>query len=395
MARSRQRFRTAIIDDTLPPNFTLLQVLPALDGGGVEQAALDLARCAADAGARSLIACRGGALEDRLPKIGAELVRLPLAAKDPLSIAANGVRLARLIRRQRVSLVHVRSRAPAFSALIAARITGAPLAATYHGAYRAGWFGKRWVNRIMTAGDIVFANSEFIAGHIAAEHPRAAAKIVLAREGVDLKRFDVAAVGAGRVEALGRSWGAEARKTVLIAARLSPTKGQQLALAALARMTATQRPLLVLAGMAADARHRARLETLAGELDVADQVRFVGALTDMPAAYLAADIIAAPSTVPESFGRAVVEAAAMGRPAIASDLGALAETIVDGETGWLVRSCEAQAWAGALEAALAAPATSLAAMGKAARDRARRLYPLEGLCAATFAAYRRLVDRRG
>ena len=182
----------------LPAGFTLLQIAPRLEGGGVEGATLDMAAAVARTGARSLVASRGGALEGALAEAGGRLERLPVHARDPARLVANAARLAALIRRERVSLVHVRSRAPAFSAWLATRMAKVPLVTTYHGVYSARSDLKRWYNAIMTRGDVVIANSQFTRRHILSEHDTAPGRIVVIPEGIDTERFDPARVSPPR-----------------------------------------------------------------------------------------------------------------------------------------------------------------------------------------------------
>src|SRR5579864_1889888 len=172
----------------LPPDFTLLQVIPELDTGGAEQTTLDVARAVVRAGGRAIVASRGGRMAAELESRGGELVPLPVHSKNPLTILANRARLSALIRRERVSLVHVRSRAPAFSAFAAARAAGVPCLATYHGLYSSGNPLKRWYNSVMTRGALTIANSDFTARHIVAEHGLDAADVVAIPRGVDLAR---------------------------------------------------------------------------------------------------------------------------------------------------------------------------------------------------------------
>ena len=150
----------------------------------------------------------------------------------------------------------------------------------------------------------------------------------------------------------------------------------------------------MLAGNESQPGQRTAIEAAVQRAGLGERVRVTGPCADMPAAYLAADLVIAPSIVPESFGRSVVEAAAMGRPAVAADLGAFRDTIVEGETGWLAAAGDADAWAVALETALATPPGKRARMGKAARDRAVRLYSLAAMCEATFALYREVLEGR-
>jgi glycosyltransferase involved in cell wall biosynthesis len=196
-----------VLSVALPPDFTLLQVVPELETGGAELSALEVARAVVQAGGRALVASRGGRMAAQLAADGGELAPMPLDTKNPLRIAGNARRLARLIRKERVSLVHARSRAPAFSALWAARATGTPFVATYHGIYKARSGLKRWYNAVMTRGDLVIANSDFTRRHVLAEHGLAPEKVVAIPRGVDLARFDPQAVAPERITALRESWG--------------------------------------------------------------------------------------------------------------------------------------------------------------------------------------------
>jgi glycosyltransferase involved in cell wall biosynthesis len=374
-----------------------LQVTPRLDAGGVEQATVDMAAAVSRAGRRSLVASRGGRLEGALARSGASLIRLPVDSKNPLVMAACAARLARLIAGEKVSLVHVRSRAPAFGALLAARTAGVPMIATYHGVYSAGSGLKRWYNAAMTRGDLTIANSAFTRAHVMAQHALAPEKVVLIPEGIDTAVFDPAAVSAERVDAVRAAWGlggARRRTVILLAARLTPWKGQRLAVEAVGRLAERGEVVLILAGAGEDSDYAASIEAAAAVAGISDAVRLVGACHDMPAAYLAADLVIAPSTKAESFGRGVVEAGAMGRPVLASRLGGPAETVVHGQTGWLVAPGDPDAWTAAIETALSTDAARRAAMGDAARARAQRLYSLCAMCEATLEVYRRVLDAR-
>lgn len=381
----------------LPPDFTLLQVVPRLETGGAEQTTLDVAAAVRAAGGRALVATMGGRMETTLLASGAELERMTVHSKNPLVILGNALRLARLIRRRKVSLVHVRSRAPAFSAVMAARMARVPVIATYHGVYNARSGLKRWYNGIMTSGEVVIANSEFTRLHVIAQHQVDPDKVVAIPRGVDIARFDPAAVSEERKAALAAGWGLEPsdrRVRILLAGRLTRWKGQVLAIEAAARLKARGVTdfLLILAG---DAQGRsgylAELEAAIGDSGLGDNVRIVGHCADMPAAYALSDLAIAPSLDPEAFGRTAVEPQAMGVPVIAADHGATRETVVPGETGWLVKPGDAAAWAGAFEAAIALGSEGRARMGAAAAERARRLYSVETMCATTLTVYARVL----
>ncbi|MDQ2859586.1 MAG: glycosyltransferase [Pseudomonadota bacterium] len=374
-----------------------MQVTPRLDGGGVEQATLDMAAAVARAGRRSLVASHGGRLEGALARSGAALIRLPVQSKNPLIVAGNAARLAGVIARHKVSLVHVRSRAPAFAALMAARSSGVPMVATYHGIYDAGSPLKRWYNSIMIRGVVTIANSAFTRDHVIAQHALAAANVVVVPEGIDTARFDPAAVSQERVAVVRAAWGlarSDRRTLILLAARMTDWKGQRLAVEALGRVAGRDGIVLILAGAGEGSDYAASIEVAAALAGISDNVRLVGPCDDMPAAFLAADLVIAPSTKAESFGRSVVEAAAMGAPVLASRLGAHAETVVHGQTGWLVAAGDPDAWTRAIGAALAIGADARTAMGAAARARVERLYSLDTMCEGTFEVYRRVLEGR-
>jgi glycosyltransferase involved in cell wall biosynthesis len=210
---------------------------------------------------------------------------------------------------------------------------------------------------------------------------------------VDTARFDPTAVSPERIQALATSWGIapkDPRVKILLAGRLTRWKGQALAIAAAARLKeqGVDDFLLILAGDS-----QGRLNYL-GELEAAirtkhleDNVHIVGHCADMPAAYLLCDLAIAPSLDPEAFGRTAVEPQIMGRPVIAADHGATRETVAPGETGWLAQAGDVPAWTDALASAIKAGPKRRAAMGAKAMERARRLYSVESMCAATLQVY--------
>jgi glycosyltransferase involved in cell wall biosynthesis len=383
----------------LPPDFTLLQVTPELDTGGAEQTTLDIAAAVVRAGARSIVASRGGRMAGALAASGAALVPMPVQSKNPLTILANAARLTALIEREKVSLIHVRSRAPAFSALIAARTAHIPFLATYHGVYGGGGALKRWYNAIMTRGDLVIANSDYTRARVIAEHHVDPSKVVAIPRGIDLTWFNPARVTPERIADLRARWRIEPddkRVKLLLAGRLTRWKGQRLLIDAVARLDPAMRAkLLVLLVGDDQGRHayRDELEAAVAAAGLEGAVRLVGHCDDMPAAYLIADLVCAPSLDPEPFGRTAVEPQAMGRPVLAADHGAARETVVPGQTGWLTTPGDPDAWAVAIGQTVDLGPARRAAMGKAAMARARRLYSAEAMSAATLAVYARLMRK--
>jgi glycosyltransferase involved in cell wall biosynthesis len=216
---------------------------------------------------------------------------------------------------------------------------------------------------------------------------------------VDLERFNPSWVTPDRIEALRAAWGVasnERRVKLLLAGRLTRIKGHLLIVEAATRLKARGKDFLILFAGDDQGRTDYRLEVedaiMRGGLS--DQVRLVGHCDDMPAAYMICDVAMLPTTKPESFGRTAVEPQVMGKPVLASDHGGTTETVVSGETGWLVRPDDAEAWAVAMAKAIDIGPGRLSAMGQAAANRARRLYSVDAMCEATLAAYVRVLEAR-
>ncbi|MEY4250595.1 MAG: hypothetical protein RJA87_2228 [Pseudomonadota bacterium] len=382
---------------SLPAHFTLLQVIPELETGGAEQTALDISAAVVRAGGRSMVASRGGRMNARLAEAGGQLLKLDLKTKNPIKIIANGLAMATLIKREQVSLIHARSRAPAVSALIAAKLAKVPFLATYHGVYNARSGLKRFYNSIMTRGALTIANSDYTRAHVIAEHGVAPEKVIAIARGVDLTRFDPELVSAERVAAQRAKWGLEAdekRLVLLLAGRLTRWKGQRLLIDAMASLKSAGQGevILILAGdtQGRDG-YREELIAAAKAAGLEEAVRLVGHCDDMPAAYLACDAAATPSLEPEAFGRTAVEPQIMSRPVLASDHGAFRETVIEGETGLLLAPGNVTAWQAGLAKLLALSPKARADMGAAGRERAVRLFGVEAMTAATLAVYERLV----
>ncbi len=381
----------------LPPDFCLLQITPRLDTGGVEQTTLDIAEAVVRAGGRALVASQGGRLAPELAARGGVLVRLPMDSKNPFTVWRNGDRLARLIKREGVSLVHARSRMPAWSALRAVHRTGTPFVTTYHGVYSAksGW--KRRYNAVMASGDVVIANSAYTRQHVIEEHKIHPLEVVAIPRGVDLARFTPDLVSPARIAELRAAWGLandDSRVLVLLAGRLTRWKGQALLVEAAKRLKGqgVENFVVILAGDDQGRNvYRNELEAAIKAAGLTERVRLVGHCRDMPAAYLACDIAVAPSLKPEAFGRTAVEPQAMGRPVLAADHGATAETVIPGESGWLVQPGDADAWASALAEAVSLTPQQRAAVGAAGAERTRRLYSLQAMTDATLDIYAGLL----
>lgn len=381
---------------------TILQIIPTLDAGGAERTTIDIAAALTQAGARALVACEGGRLISELQARGGIWLPFPAAAKNPLRMFWSSRQLAKLIGKEDVDIIHARSRAPAWVALGAARKTGTPLVTTYHGAYSGTSSLKKQYNSIMTRGDLVIANSHFTAGRIAELDPGAKDRIRVIHRGTDLQIFSPAIVNADRVLRLRTQWGAEPEeRIVLLAARLTAWKGQRVLIEAarILRAKGLRDVKFVLAG-----DHQGRdnyvqsLDTQIREAGLEGIVVRTGHCADMPAAFMAAAIVTVPSTEPEAFGRSAVEAQAMGKPVIVSNLGAVPETVLtppqvseQERTGWAIEAGNAEALASSIQSALDLGAAGRNSLAIRARAHVEHHFSLSQMCNGTLAVYREIL----
>ena len=388
---------------TLPGRPVILQVIPALDAGGAERTTLDMAAAIVAAGGRALVASRGGRKQKELDVCGAEHITLPVHSKNPLTMLANVARLRRLIRTEAVALVHARSRAPAWSALVAAGREGVPFLTTYHSQVHEGPKSKVLYNSVMVRGQAVIANSAYTAERVHRIHQVPWARIETIPRGIDTAFFDPARLDPESVAALRHSFAGEMvgdGPIFLLPARLTRWKGQLVAIEAARHLVSAgeTRFRLVLVG---DAQGRdAYVEELKAAIAAAGLTSNV-VLHDSPAdfalAYAAADIVLAPSVEPEPFGRVAVEAQAMERPVIVSDAGGQRETVTDeaadpgAGTGLKVPPGDAEALCRAMRHLMAQGQEVRRAIGARGRARALERYTVEAMCGATLQLYRRLL----
>jgi glycosyltransferase involved in cell wall biosynthesis len=397
---------------SFPPNSrhalsgrTVLQIIPGLEAGGAERTAVDVAAALAAVGARALVATEGGRLVGELQAKGGEWIAFPAATKNPFAMLRNVRRLARLCLDEGVDLIHARSRAPAWVGLGAARSLGLPFVTTYHGSYAGRSAVKIFYNSVMARGDVVIANSHYTAGLIRGLYKDAAEKIRVIHRGTDLSVFSPEAVAPERIEALRRAWDVPPhQRIVLLAARLTGWKGQKVLIEAASILAGQGRNDIVFV-LAGDPQGRERyvkeLDAQIAAAGLAGVVRRVGHCSDIPAALLAASVLAVPSTEPEAFGRSAVEGQAMGVPVIVSNLGAVPETVLAPpeatpaeRTGWRVPAGDAAALAEAIEEALSSRASALDALAARARAHVERHFSLERMTADTLDVYDALLERR-
>lgn len=375
---------------------TVLQVLPALVSGGVERGTVDMARALVQAGWRSLVVSNGGPMVREVERVGATHIQLPVHSKNPLAWRATSSALVDLIWRERVDLVHARSRMPAWLSIGAARRNRVPFLTTFHQRPAAANALKRYYNSVMTRGERVIAISHYIAERLIAEYDVDPARLRVIQRGVDLDMFDPDRVPAERMVRLVNKWRLpDGVPVVMMPGRITGWKGHDLLIEALSRLERGSVYCLMVGDDTAKPEVKSRLEAKAQALGLAPYVHFVGRVDDMPAAYKLADVVVSASLDPEPFGRVMIEAQAMGRPIVAADHGGARESVLSGETGWLVQPGEPSALAIGLRTALALDAEARSRLAERAIANIRTNFSRYQMCARTLAVYVEVLKDRG
>ena len=376
---------------------TILQVVPRLEMGGVERGTLEITEAIMEAGGRALIASAGGQLAYRIGRAGGEVFHMNADSKNPATMWQNARLLARLIREEGVDVVHARSRAPAWSAYWATRISGTPFVTTYHGTYNEEIGLKRIYNSVMARGRPVIANSEFIRRLIIERHRVPEDQIVTIPRGADIGVFAEESVGNERAIKLAEQWGLieDPRAIVLMPGRLTRWKGGESMIDAAAQLKEMRGPdfAVLLVGDDDDSGFRDTLQKRIDANNVGDVVYLTGECQDMAAAYKLSSVVVSASIEPEAFGRVIVEAQAMSRPVIATSHGGARETVAHGESGWLYPPGDSEVLAATIHQALEMDPSERAHMGLAGRARIHTSYTVSSMQRATLDVYEQVAGR--
>ena len=373
----------------------ILQVLPALGQGGVERGTVEIARALADAGIPNAVASAGGRLVHALDELGVEHLRLPLDRKNPFTLRSCAKKLAEYCAANDVTLMHVRSRAPAWAVKWASKRCGVKWIATFHGVYGTEpKLLKIPYNRVMLQGERTIAISEYVRRHILDTYKGVdPERLVLIHRGANTGAFSPDAVPrevwmAKKTE----QYGFEAdRPVITLPGRLTRWKGQEIFLEALGKMRNRRFGVLILGSDQGRTEYSDHLRTMAGKLSDETRVVFRDHTSQMPLVYALSDIVVnASSAQPEAFGRTIPEAQATGRLVLATAHGGACETVKDGETGFLVPPGDAKAMAAKLDEMLEMPEEAKAKMRAAAVESVRANFSTAKMCEKTLALYREL-----
>jgi glycosyltransferase involved in cell wall biosynthesis len=353
---------------------TVLIVVPSLHAGAADAGAVGLVRILGDAGHRAIVVSRGGRLEQEVVAGGGEFVRLDVASKNPAVMLLNAATLIRLIRRERPHLVHAHGRSAGWSGYLAARATGVPFLTTWYKGFREQNVLKRMYNGVMAKGEKVIAVSDQIAELIGERYGVPPDRIAVVPAAVDIARFDPGAVTGDRVEAVRRAWGVKRdTKVMLVVGRMLRRKGHHVVIKAVRRLKELGLRDFACVFVGEDqglTRYSGEVWDLVLATDTADVVRLAGAVEDLPAAYAAASVVVSGAIQLEGLQRAILEAQAMARPVVVSDLGCSPEAVLappvvseDRMTGYRIQAGDDAALAAALVRLFAVPDGERQAIG--------------------------------
>lgn len=371
----------------------IMQIIPELSAGGAEQGCIDMAAAQINAGAQAIVVSNGGARLHELARIGATHIDLPVHSKNPLTILKNARALRKLIKQHNVNIVHVRSRAPAWSAYRACKGTQARYMTTCHAPYNFKGELKRWYNSVIARGERVIAISHMVARYLEENYRIDPQKIRLIHRGIALDRFHPTAVTPERMITVAQQWRLpEGAHVIMLPGRLTRWKGHHVLIEAIALLGRKDIFCVLIGSDQGRTEYRKELEETITKKGLNAQVRIIDHCNDMPAAYMLSTVAVSASTDPEGFGRIPVEAQAMGRPIIATDHGGAQETIKRGETGWLVTPGDPEALAGAINEALSLNANQRAILATRAMTRVAENFTKESMAEKTLAVYAELLD---
>lgn len=372
---------------------TVLQVVPSLVSGGVERGTLDVAKALVNNNFRSIVISSGGALVSPLQESGSEHVKLKVASKSPISIVNNYRNISRILQEEKVDIIHARSRAPAWSAYMAARNTDTRFITTFHGIYNFSTAFKKFYNSIMVRGERVIAVSEFVKRHILENYSANPDNIRVINRGVDYNYFNPENFSKEMLEKLKDKYHiSQSYPIILFPARMTSWKGHMVLIDALNKIRDHEFCCLIVGDLSKHPNFNKRVSDKISELKLQSKVKVFGPESDMMSLYGFADIVISASIEPEAFGRVVVEAQSMEKLVIATNIGGAAETIEDEKTGFHVKPSDAMDLAEKIKYCLTIlGSTKAQEMSINARKSAIEKFSLELMISKTLDIYKELL----
>ena len=381
-------------------NIKVLQVIPKLGYGGAETGCYDIAHYLPENGCESFIVTSGGELTKFLDKKKVRLIKLPVQSKNPLIILINAILLIGIILFFKISIVHARSRAPAWSCLLATKLTNRKFVTTFHGTYNYNGKLKRFYNSVMVRSDLIIAGSNFIFSHIKENYSdflTSQKKFMVIFRGINVDYFDSSTKLDNDEKNLLQKWNInDEKKIILMPGRLTSWKGQELFIEAInlvkIELGYEAFHAVILGNDQGRDLYKKKLIRLTEQYRLTNQIKFIDHCKDMALAYKVSDIIVSASIEPEAFGRVAVEAQSMEKIIIASNIGGSNETINDEKTGFLFQSGDANSLSRKIIRGLTMDETSINIMGKEGRKNIIKKFNVEKMCFSTYSEYKRLLN---
>ena len=381
-------------------NLKVLQVIPKLGYGGAETGCYDIAHYLPENNCKSFIVTSGGELLKFVDKEKVKIFRLPVQSKNPLLILINSIILVGIILLNNISIVHARSRAPAWSCFLASRITGRKFVTTFHGTYNFNSKLKKFYNSIMVRSDLIIAGSNFIFSHIKEnyfDYLNDKKKLLVIFRGINVDYFDETTIMENDEKKILKNWDIDKdKKIILLPGRLTSWKGHEIFIEAI-NLTNIELGYeafyaVILGSDQGRELYKKKLIRLSEQYRLSKQIRFIDHCKNMAIAYKVSDIIVSASNEPEAFGRVSVEAQSMGKPILASNIGGSKETVIDGKTGFLFESNNPKSLSKQILRLVNMEETSLKMIGIEGRKNITQRFNVEKMCFSTYSEYKRLLN---
>jgi|TARA_B110000259_G_scaffold7853_1_gene8599 glycosyltransferase involved in cell wall biosynthesis len=378
----------------------VLQVIPKLGYGGAETGCYDLAHYLPENNCSSYIVTSGGELLKFVDQKKVKLIKLPVHSKNPILMLFNSIALIFIILFHNISIVHARSRAPAWSCLIATKITRRKFVTTFHGTYNFKNSIKKFYNSVMVRSNLVIAGSNFIFSHIKDNYSKylnLKKKFLVIFRGINTDYYDPSTTLDNEEEKLFKDWELEiGKKIILFPGRLTAWKGQEMFIEALSKVNIELGHeafyAVILGSDQGRDIYKKKLIRLVEQYRLSNQVKFVEHCQDMTLAYKISDLVVSASVEPEAFGRVAVEAQSMEKPILASNIGGSNETIIDNKTGFLFESGNSDSLSKKIIEILNLDKSTLKFMGIEGRKNVIQKFNIEKMCFSTYSEYKKLLN---
>ena len=379
----------------------VLQVIPRLGYGGSETGCYDLAHYLVENDCSSYIVTSGGELLRYVNKKKVKVIRLPVHSKNPILMFFNSLILIFIILFFNISIVHARSRAPAWSCLLATKVTRRKFVTTFHGTYNFNGFMKKFYNSVMLRSDLIIAGSNFIFSHINENYSKylinLKKKFLVIFRGINTDYFNSNIIKQLEENKLISFWNIDKnKKLILLPGRLTSWKGQEMFIEAINLVNKEIDPetfnVVILGSDQGRKIYKQKLLRLVEQHRLANQVKFIDNCKNMPVAYKISDLIVSSSIEPEAFGRVSVEVQSMEKPIIASNIGGSKETIINDKTGFLFEAGKPTSLSKKIVEVMQLDETTLKSLGNEGRKNVIKKFNIEKMCFSTYLEYKKLIN---